>query len=161
MLAAMELNDIAFRSPYLAADAPEVLFCQIKDSANIAILRRNPYTDCQLINNAIHLLLTTGVYVRMFKEWDRLQPIAQTWVTFCMMIQEVFQQRLNVTAPTKGHHGHAPARPFQQNAFGALMEDADKDNKESIVESVANQVAALTYQSQLTVSTAATTTQHN
>jgi hypothetical protein len=88
----MELNDIAFRSLYLAADAPEVLFCWIKDCAEVTILRRNPYTDFKLINNAIRLLLTAGIYVRTFKEWDRLQPIAQTWVTLCTMIQEAFQQ---------------------------------------------------------------------
>jgi hypothetical protein len=90
--AAMELNGITFRSPYLAANAPEVLFCQIEDCAEIAILGRNPYTDHQLINNAIRLLLlTTGIYVQMFEEWDHLQPIDQTWVMLCTMIQEAFQ----------------------------------------------------------------------
>ncbi len=39
----------------------------------------------------------------------------------------------------------APALPFQQNVFGAL---ANNNDKESIMESMANQVAALTYQSQ-------------
>jgi hypothetical protein len=89
--AAMELNDITFRSPYLVTNAPKVLFCCIEDCAMIAILGRNPYTDCQLINNVIRLLLMTGIYVRTFKEWDRLQPIDQTWVVLCMTIQEAFQ----------------------------------------------------------------------
>ncbi len=40
--AAMELNDSTFRSLYLAANAPKVLFRQIEDCAEIAILRRNP-----------------------------------------------------------------------------------------------------------------------
>ncbi len=77
-----------------------------------------------------------------------------------MLIQEAFQCRLNVTASTAGHHGYAPALPFQQNAFGALAAD-DKDGKELIVERMADQVAALTYQSQLTASTTATTKQRN
>jgi hypothetical protein len=59
-----------------------------------------------------------------------------------------------------GHHGYAPALPFQQNGFGALGVD-DNNNKELIVEGKADQVTALTYQSQLTASTAATTNQHN
>jgi hypothetical protein len=74
------------------------------------------------------------------------------------MIQEAFQRRLNATAPTAGHHGYTPALPYQ-NAFGALMDKNDDDGKELVAESVANQVAALTYHSQLTALMAATTTQ--
>ncbi len=80
--AAMELNDTTFRGVYLAADAPKVLFRRIEDCAEIAILGRNPYTDRQLLQNAIRLLLTTGLYVRAFEEWDQLQPAAQTWVNY-------------------------------------------------------------------------------
>ncbi len=160
--AAMEINDTVFRGVYSAADAPEVLFRRIEDCAEIAILGRNPYTDRQLLQNAIRLLLTTGLYVRAFEEWDRLQPTAQTWVSLRTMIQEAFQRRLNATAPTAGHHGYAPALPYQ-NAFGALgtEDDDDEDGEDSITESVSNHLAALTYQSQMTASTAATTTQRN
>jgi hypothetical protein len=56
--------------------------------------------------------------------------------------------------------GMPPHFLFQQNAFGALAAD-DSNNEESIVKGMANQVADLTYQSQLTASTAATTNQHN
>ncbi len=73
------------------------------------------------------------------------------------MIQESFQRCLNTTAPTAGHHGYAPAMPFQQNAFGALAEN-DSDNK-SVAASVATQVAALTHQSQIMSSTIANTSQ--
>ena len=160
--AAMELNDTTFRGAYSAADAPEVLFRHIEDCAEIAILGRNPYTDRQLLQNAIRLLLTTGLYVRAFEEWDRLQPAAQTWVALRTMIQEAFQRRLNATAPTAGHHGYAPALPYQ-NAFGALASDDDDDDEgaESVTESLSNHLAALTYQSQMTASTAASTTQRN
>jgi hypothetical protein len=78
------------------------------------------------------------------------------------MIQEAFQHRLNATAPTAGHHRYAPVLPYQ-NAFGALAteDNNDEDGEESIAESVSNHLAALTYQSQMTASTAATTTQRN
>jgi hypothetical protein len=101
----------------LAANAPEDLFWRIKDCAKIAILGCNLYTDCQLINNAIRLLLTTGIYVQTFKEWDHLQPNAQTWVVLCVMIQEVFQCRLNSTAPTVGHHEYAPAWLLEATSY--------------------------------------------
>ena len=126
--AAMEINNGAFRGVYSATDAPKVLFWCIEDCAEIGILGRNPYTDHQLLQNAIRLLLTTGLFVRAFEEWDRLQPAAQTWVARRMMIQEAFQHKLNATAPTAGHHGYAPALPYQ-NAFGALAED---DNDEGL-----------------------------
>ena len=78
------------------------------------------------------------------------------------MIQEAFQRRLNATAPTAGHHGYPPALPYQ-NAFGAFASDDDDndDGAESVTESLSNHLAALTYQSQMTASTAATTMQRN
>jgi hypothetical protein len=142
----LKINNATFCGQYLAANQPEVFFWHIEDCAKVTLLGQNPYTDWQLINNAIRLLLTTGLYVRPFKEWDCLVPAAQTWVLLCTLIQESFQCCLNATAPTAGHHRYAPSLPFQQNAFSALAAD-DKDNKESIVEGMADQVAALTYQS--------------
>jgi hypothetical protein len=117
----------------------------------------NLYTNCQLINNAINLLLTTGLYQRPFEEWDRLTNVQEMWILLRTLIQEVFQCRLNATALTAGHHRYAPAQPFQQNAFGALAND-NNDNK-LIPATVATQVAALTYQSQLTQTPAANTIQ--
>jgi hypothetical protein len=115
--AAMKLNDATFCSQYSATNAPKVLFWRIKNCAKIAIMGNNPYTDCQLINNAIRLLLTTGLYQRLFKEWDRLTNVQQTWIALRTLIQEAFQCHLNATAPTAGHDRYAPAQPFQQNAF--------------------------------------------
>ncbi len=106
-----------------------------------------------MITNAIRLLLTTGLYTRAFEEWDRLLATAQTWIELCRLIQEAFQCRLNATAPTAGGHGYTPV--FHQNAFG-ILENNDSDDDESLASTVATQVAALTYQSQLTQSMAAT-----
>jgi hypothetical protein len=151
--AALEINDITFRGPYSAANAPEVLFRRIENCAEIAILGNNPYTENQLITNAIRLLLTTGLYTRAFEEWDRLLATAQTWIELRRLIQGAFQHHLNATAPTAGGHGYTPA--FHQSAFG-ILENNDSDDDESLASTVATQVAALTYQSQLTQSTAAT-----
>ena len=78
------------------------------------------------------------------------------WIELRRMIQEAFQRRLNATAPTAGHQGYAPALPFQQNAFGAL---AANDSDDDSTETVATQMAALTYQSQLTATMAAKSSQ--
>ncbi len=154
--AMLESNDNAFRHPYSVAAPPKLLFWQIEECAKIALLGHNSYTNCQLINNVIQLLLTTGLYLRPFEEWDRMIPNAQTWTALRTMIQDLFQRCLNATAPTAGQQGYAPALPFQQNAFGSLEELEDDNNN---VKTVATQVAALTYQSQLTASTAVNTSE--
>ena len=94
-----------------------------------ALLGQNPYTGKQLINNTIRLLLTMGLYIRAFKDWDQLAEAAKMWIELCRLIQEAFERQLNVTAPTAGHQGYAPALPFQQNVFGSLANNnSDEDS---------------------------------
>jgi hypothetical protein len=81
---------------------------------------------------------------------------AKTWIALQTMIQEDFQQRLDATAPTAGHQGYTPAMPHQQNTFRILGQNESDDN---LVETVATQVAALTYQSQITASSMANASQ--
>jgi hypothetical protein len=76
------------------------------------------------------------------------------------MIQESFQRCLNATTPNAGHHGYAPAMPFQQNVFSTLEDNNSSDK--SIATSIAMQVVALTHQSQPTSLTVTSTSQrHN
>jgi len=77
---ALEANDHIFRSPTSAADAPEVIFRRIEECAEKALLGQNPYTDEQLITNTIRLLLTTGLYIHVFEDWDLLAEPAKTWI---------------------------------------------------------------------------------
>jgi hypothetical protein len=157
--AALDANDAMFRSPYSAADAPEVLFRRIEDCADIATLGDNPYTDKQLILTAVHHLLTTGLYIRAFEDWDQLDAADQSWINLRRIIQDVFERRLNATAPTAGHQGYAPALPYMlNNAFGAFGPTADTNDDDS-VDTIATQIAAVTMQSQLTATTAANSSQ--
>jgi hypothetical protein len=149
---ALEANDHIFQSPMSAADPPKVPFHRIEKCAKTVLLGTNLYTNKQLIMNTIHLLLTTGLYIRAFEDWDQLAEGANTWIKLCRIIQEAFQRRLNASAPTLGHQGYAPALPFQQNAFNALAAiDLDNDTAETGT----MQMVALTYQSHLTAATAA------
>jgi hypothetical protein len=129
-LAVLQLSNTVFRGPYLAADTPKVLFRRIKEWVKIALLGGNPYTDRQLVTNAIRPLLTTSLYKRPFEEWDQFTRLAQTWIALQTNIQEAFQGWLNATAPTASSHGYAQAQPFRQNAFGAL--EANNMDKESV-----------------------------
>jgi hypothetical protein len=85
-MAILETNNTVFCSPYPDADAPEVLFRHIKKCAKTALLGHNPYTDWQLVTNAICLLLTTGLYTQPFEDWDRLVLGGQTWIALQTMI---------------------------------------------------------------------------
>ncbi len=149
--AALEENDHIFRSPTSAADPLEVLLRHIEECAETALFGKNPYTDKLLIMNAIRLLLSTGLYTRAFEDWDQLSEAAKTWIELRRIIQDAFQRRLNASAPTSSHQGYAPALPFH-NAFNAL---AANDSDEDTADTTATQMAALTYQSQLTAATAA------
>ncbi len=134
----LKINNTVFCSPYLGANAPKVLFQRIEECAETALLGKNTYTDCQLITNAIHLLLANGLYTKLFEQWDRLMPIDQTWIALRIMIQEAFQRHLNTTVPTARHHSYASALPYQ-NIFGALK---DNDFNKDFAATVATQVAA-------------------
>jgi hypothetical protein len=76
--AALEANNHISRSPMLAADPPEVLFRRIEECAETALLGKNPYTNKQLIMNAIHLLLSTGLDTHAFEDWDQLGEASKT-----------------------------------------------------------------------------------
>ena len=136
---ALEANNNIFQSPTSAANTPEVLFRPIKECAEKALRSQNPYTDKQLITNTIRLLLTMGLYIRAFEDWDQLADTAKTWIELRRLIQEAFQCQLNATAPTAGHQGYAPALPFQHNVFGALASNDSKEDDST--KTVATQMA--------------------
>jgi len=52
------------------------------------MLGDNPNTDRQ---PAVRLLLTTGLYIRAFEDWDLLAAVDQTWVELRRIIQDAFE----------------------------------------------------------------------
>ena len=142
-------NNTLFRSVYSPQDAPEVLFQRIEDCQEVQILGEDPYTAQQLLNNAVRLLLQTGLYTRDFKDWDHKTAADKIWMTLKTFVQESYTHCLNATSITTGAQGYV------QNTFAALAEESDNDKDD--VQMVITQMAALTTQSQLTASTAAET----
>ncbi len=63
-----------------------------------------------------------------------------------------------MTASTAGGQQYAPAQPYHQNSF-CILGDNKSENEDSIANAMPTQVAALTYQSQLTHSMATNTGQ--
>ena len=54
-------NDTLFRSTYSPIDTPEVLFLRIANCQEVQVLGEDPFTQIQLRNNAVHLLLSCGL----------------------------------------------------------------------------------------------------
>jgi len=103
----------------------------------------------QLLNNAVRLLLQTGLYTRDFEDWDRKTAVDKIWANLKTFFQESYTRRLNATSITTGAQGYV------QNAYAALTEESDDEDDD--VNTVITQMATLTTQSQLTASTAAET----
>ena len=144
-------NDTLFRSAYSPIDAPEVLFRRIENCQEVQVLGEDPFTQIQLRNNAVRLLLGCGLYIRDFEEWDRRAEVDKTYLELKPFIQAAFQRRLNATGNTTGQHGYV------QNAFNALAEESEEDVDDDIA-TIVTQLAAMTTQSQITAASAAATT---
>ena len=122
--AALLQNDTLFRSVYSPQDAPEVLFCCIKDCQEVQILGEDLYTVQQLLNNAVHLLLQCGLYSCGFEDWDRKIASDKMWTNLKTFVQECYMRCFNTTNITAGSQGYV------QNAFAALGEESNNDDND-------------------------------
>jgi hypothetical protein len=55
-------NNTSFCSPFPATEAPEMLFYRIEQCQEIQTIAQDPYTPKQIINNAICLLMQSGIF---------------------------------------------------------------------------------------------------
>jgi hypothetical protein len=84
-------NNTLFRSPFLAT--AEMHFYRIEQCQEIQTIAQDPYTPKQIINNAIHLLMQSGIFpLKKFDTWEampvKLYPILKTF------IHEAYSRRL-------------------------------------------------------------------
>jgi hypothetical protein len=86
-------NDTLFQSPFPANKAPEMLFCRIEQCQEIQILAQDHYTPMQIINNAVRLLMQSGIFpLKEFDMWDTITP--NTYPALKTFIHEVYTHRL-------------------------------------------------------------------
>ncbi len=120
-------NYTLFCSPFPATKAPEMLFYRIEQCQEIQTIAQDPYTPKQIINNAIHLLMQSGIFpLKGFDTWEPMPvksyPILKTF------IHEAYSRRLTAMQLQNmaGQQGYV-----QQNMYNILDvnggEDADKD----------------------------------
>ena len=68
-------NDTHFRSAFNPTDAPDSLFYIIKQCQEIQVLARDPYSDTQIINKAVRLLMQSSIFpLKEFENWEAISP---------------------------------------------------------------------------------------
>ncbi len=71
-LMALHNNNLLFRSPMSTTDAPETLFYRIKQCQEIATLAGDPYTQMQIMNMVVHILMQAQVLLsKEFDTWEQ------------------------------------------------------------------------------------------
>ncbi len=62
-------NDALFCLPFCATDAPKCLFWCIKQCQEIQVIAGNPYSNMQLMTNAVQVLMASCIFpTRNFKD---------------------------------------------------------------------------------------------
>jgi hypothetical protein len=69
---ALHNNNLLFRSPMATNDAPELLFYRIEQCQGIATLAGDPYTQMQIINTVVRILMQVQVLPsKEFDTWEQ------------------------------------------------------------------------------------------
>jgi hypothetical protein len=146
---ALHNNDLLFRSPMATNDAPEILFYRIEQCQEIATLAGDPYTQMQIINTAVRILMQVQVLpLKEFNTWD--QTPNKTYPGLKTFIHEAYTRRLQSLAlrTMTGQQGYAPGGGT--NMFTILeRKDEDTDTADDATTTTATQTGAFTTASTL------------
>ncbi len=141
-------NNTLFQSPFPPTEAPEMLFYRIKQCQEIQTLAQDPYSNMQIINNALRLLMQPGIFpLKDFDTWEtitpKMYPSIKTFIpeayTRCLMAMQLRN--------TAGVQGYAPNN--NQNMYNILddLYDTDSGTKGT----VATQTAPITHTTAMTM----------
>jgi hypothetical protein len=121
---ALHNNNLLFWSPMNTTDAPEMLFYRIKQCQEIAMLAGDPYTQMQIMNTVVRILMQVQVLPsKEFDTWE--QTPAKMYPGLKTFIHEAYTRRLQSLAlrSTTGQQGYSQGGT---NMFNMLA-DKDKD----------------------------------
>jgi hypothetical protein len=139
-------NNTLFQSAFNPTDAPESLFYRIKQCQEIQVLARDPFTDTQIINNAVRLLMQANIFpLKEFDDWEAITP--KTYPALKIFIggaytRSILVQQLRNTAGQMGY------TTMNQNMYASLGDDDDDDT--TATDNTITNVAALTTESSIT-----------
>jgi hypothetical protein len=139
---ALHNSNLLFRSPMSTTDAPKMLFYRIKQCQKIATLAGDPYTQMQIINMVMRILIQAQVLLsKEFDTWE--QTSVKTYTGLKTFIHEAYTRRLQSLAlhTTTGQQGYAPGGGI--NMFNVLeSKDEDTDTADDATATTATQTAA-------------------
>jgi hypothetical protein len=123
-------NDVLFQSLFLGTKAPEMLFYRIEQCQEIQTIAQDPYMPKQIIGNAVHLLMQSGIFpLKEFDTWE--VTTAKTYPILKMFIHEAYSRCLTTMQlrNTVGQQGYV-----NQNIYNILDIDGkeDTDNNTTI-----------------------------
>ncbi len=104
---AVRQNNLTFLSAYNPTDPPELLFKQVADCQEIAIVAKVPYTTKQLLMNIVNLFTCSGAYARDMDDWEQKPTANQTYFNLHPFIQAAYQRRLASSVITTTASGYA------------------------------------------------------
>ncbi len=148
-------NDTLFRSVFNPTDAPESLFYRIEQCQEIQVLARDPYSDLQVINNAVRLLMQASIFpLKEFEDWKAVTP--KTYPALKVFIAGAYTRRLltQKLRNTAGQMGYAPP---SQNMYNVLQDDESTTDGTTATKGTAiTNIAAMTTSSTITATQAST-----
>ncbi len=143
-------NDTHFRSAFNPMDAPESLFYRIKQCQEIQVLARDPYSDTQIINNAVWLLMQANIFpLNKFNDWEAITP--KTYPALKIFIGRAYTRRI-LAQQLRNTAGQMGYRTMNHNMYTTLGEDDDDDTMAT--DTMITNVAALTTGSTITAANA-------
>ena len=146
-------NDKLFRAPFNANEVPESLFLRLERCQEVALLGLNPYSQTQLVNCAVQLLLQSGLFpMKEFEDWER--EVSKTWTDLKRFVQAAYQRKLTVLnlRLTSGSAGYVNQNMF--HILGENEDDIDSVESASTGNSLIQAAANVTVNSGVTAPTA-------
>jgi hypothetical protein len=132
-------NDTLFCSPMTAGNSPKMLFYRIEQCQEIQRIGYLPYSEEQIIANAVRILLQANIFpLKEFDAWDAVTP--KTYLALKIFIHAAYGRRLTALAlcSTSGQNGYA-----NQTIYNVMEEGIDNDTNNDTVTAI-TQTAALT-----------------
>ncbi len=132
-------NNTLFRSPMNAGDSPKMLFYRIEQCREIQRIGNLPYSEEQIIANAVRILLQANIFLlKEFDAWDAVT--LKTYLALKTSIHAAYGRRLTALAlhSTSGQNGYA-----NQTIYNVMEEGIDDDTNNDTVTTI-TQTAALT-----------------
>ena len=128
----LELNDKAFKSDYDTNDPIENLYEQIENTTDTAEEAGVPYSQGQILNNALNILTRTGMFLDAIRAWRRRPPVEHTWPNYKLHFTDAADE-LRETRATAQEMGYSQRQHQANNAETDEHEDGVAMTAEALV----------------------------